>query len=139
MNDTTVVYSNYNDSTEAHVIKTRLAGAGFACFLVDENVASINQLYNQAIGGVKLIVFEKDVDEINKLLGENNNLENIILYAGIEHGVANEESNVCPKCGTQYSYQMQSRNNKFSLFGFFNFRLARTEKKKCVHCGYEFV
>ena len=47
---------------EAHRIKVQLDEAGFACFLADENVANLQ--YNQAIGGIKLIVFEKDVKEI---------------------------------------------------------------------------
>lgn len=72
MNDRTVVYSTYYNPMEANIIKAKLEDSGFACFLADENVATLNPLYNQAIGGVKLIVFERDVAAINALLAEDH-------------------------------------------------------------------
>lgn len=43
----------------------------FTAFLTDENIATIQPLYNQAIDGVKLNVFEKDISQINGLLAED--------------------------------------------------------------------
>jgi hypothetical protein len=43
---------------EANIVKAKLEDSGFACFLADENVATLNPLYNQAIGGVKLTLKE---------------------------------------------------------------------------------
>lgn len=57
MYDNTIVYSTYYNPIEANIIRARLQDAGIDCFLADENVATLNPFYNQAIGGVKLIVF----------------------------------------------------------------------------------
>ncbi len=123
---------------EANIIRAKLEDSGFACFLADENVATINPLYNQAIGGVKLIVFERDVEEINKLLIEDNELESIVTDDQIVDRPNLEERLKCPKCGSKNLNQSETRNNKFNLFGIFNYRLPTSEIVKCIDCGHEF-
>ena len=123
MNDKTIVYSTYYNPMEANIIRAKLEDSGFACFLADENVATINPLYNQAIGGVKLIVFERDVEEINKLLSEENDLEGIVIDDQVKEKPLAEELLICPKCGSENLYRLQTRNNKFNLFGIFNNKL----------------
>lgn len=72
MEDKIIVYSTYYNPIEANIVKGRLEDSGIPCFLTDENMATIQPLYNQAIGGVKLNVFEKDVEQINLLLAEDH-------------------------------------------------------------------
>ncbi|WP_316851087.1 putative signal transducing protein [Pedobacter agri] len=139
MNDKTIVYSTYYNPMEANIIRAKLEDSGFACFLADENVATINPLYNQAIGGVKLIVFERDVEEINKLLSEENDLEGIVIDDQVKEKPLAEELLICPKCGSENLYRLQTRNNKFNLFGIFNYRLEKNESIKCIDCGYEYM
>ena len=70
MEDKIIVYSTYYNPIEANIIKARLEDSDIPCFLTDENMVTSYGLYNQAIGGVKLNVFEKDVERINALLAE---------------------------------------------------------------------
>jgi len=127
---------------EANIIRAKLEDSGFACFLADENVATLNPFYNQAIGGVKLIVFEHDVEAINELLKEDLTLVDEADASGL---VGNDEGIVCEKCGSHHvSYGMATQKKhswwviaiSFLLGGVYPFK-----GNKCYHCydyGYEF-
>ena len=53
---------------EAHLAKAKLLSEGIECFVADDNLVSINPFYANAIGGVKLKVWEGDVKEALELL-----------------------------------------------------------------------
>lgn len=144
MNDRTVVYSTYYNPMEANIIKAKLEDSGFACFLADENVATLNPLYNQAIGGVKLIVFERDVEAINTLLAEDNSLAFESSDEIVYEEELGEDKTVCEKCGsTNVGYGMAT-DKKYSIWATILAFLTLTtpiKAKKCHHCydcGYEF-
>jgi len=142
MNDRTMVYSTFYNPIEANIIKARLEDSGFACFLADENVATLNPLYNQAIGGVKLIVFERDVEEINALLAEENVLE--VEDTSRENEVNTSETTLCEKCGSSNVGFGMATQNKFTLWSKILAFLTATYPvgaNKCYHCytcGHEF-
>ncbi|TCD10214.1 DUF2007 domain-containing protein [Pedobacter frigidisoli] len=142
MNDRTIVYSTYYNAMEANIIRAKLEDSGFSCFLADENVATINPLYNQAIGGIKLIVFERDVENINQLLVEDNSTNLDLETENFPD--ANDGSNVCEKCGsTNVSYGTATKE-KYGLFAnmlsFITFSPPVVAKKcfHCYDCGHEF-
>ncbi|WP_316812967.1 DUF2007 domain-containing protein [Pedobacter heparinus] len=65
--DKIIVFETFYDPIAAHMVKSRLLDAGIQCFLADENMGS--QIgYNQAIGGVKLNLFERDVEAAKAIL-----------------------------------------------------------------------
>jgi hypothetical protein len=67
--DKIIVFETFYNPIEANIVKTRLIDAGIQCFLSDENIGG--QLgYNQAIGGVKLHLFEKDAEIARSILSE---------------------------------------------------------------------
>ncbi|ARS41153.1 hypothetical protein CA265_16420 [Sphingobacteriaceae bacterium GW460-11-11-14-LB5] len=144
MNDRTVVYSTYYNPMEANIIKAKLEDSGFACFLADENVATLNPLYNQAIGGVKLIVFERDVAAINALLAEDHSLGFDSSEDIIDEDEPGDNKTVCEKCGsTNVGYGMAT-DKKYSIWATVLAFLTLTtpiKANKCHHCydcGYEF-
>ncbi|TBO40942.1 putative signal transducing protein [Pedobacter kyonggii] len=144
MNDRTVVYSTYYNPMEANIIKAKLGDSGFACFLADENVATLNPLYNQAIGGVKLIVFERDVEAINTLLAEDNSLAFESSDGIVDEEESVEDKTVCEKCGsTNVGYGIAT-DKKYSIWATVLAFLTLTtpiKANKCHHCydcGYEF-
>ena len=51
-------FSNYID---AHILFGRLSEAGINCWLKDENLVTINPLWANAAGGIKLMVAENQV------------------------------------------------------------------------------
>nr|WP_276901526.1 DUF2007 domain-containing protein [Pedobacter kyonggii] len=144
MNDRTVVYSTYYNPMEANIIKAKLGDSGFDCFLADENVATLNPLYNQAIGGVKLIVFERDVEAINTLLAEDNSLAFESSDGIVDEEESVEDKTVCEKCGsTNVGYGIAT-DKKYSIWATVLAFLTLTtpiKANKCHHCydcGYEF-
>ena len=142
MNDRTVVYSTYYNPIEANIIKARLEDSDFACFLADENVSTIQPLYNQAIGGVKLIVFERDVDAINQLLAEDNTIDDQGQFEPEEQAL-NEEM-VCEKCNSTNVGYGQATQDRFSLwatilsFITFTYPVKAEKCYHCYNCGNEF-
>ena len=67
-----VVFSSYGTVTEANLIKTKLDAYGIPCFLSGENFNSLYPFRNEIFSGVRLHVFEQDVDQINQILFEEN-------------------------------------------------------------------
>jgi len=144
MNDRTIVYSTYYNPIEANIIKARLEDSGFACFLADENVSTIQPLYNQAIGGVKLIVFERDVEAINALLAEDNS-ETVDEYTHEDSDIEEEVNPVvCINCGSKNVGHGMATDKKHSVWATILAFLTLTtpiQANKCYHCydcGHEF-
>ena len=142
MNDKTVVYKTFYNPIEGNIVKARLEDSGFSCFLADENVSTIYPLYNQAIGGIKLIVFEDDVDQINQLLAEDNSA---LVHDGEEPQHQQEEKILCEVCGSDNVGYGMATKKKFSwwviLISFFVAVYPPFKGNKCYHCyncGHEF-
>jgi hypothetical protein len=141
MDDKIVVYRTFYNPIEANIVKAKLEDAHISCFLTDEHVATIQPLFNQAIGGVKLNVFEKDIIAINELLLEDEELLEVPELEGDEL----QNTVVCEKCGsTNVGYGMATKN-KYSwwvalvslLMSVYPFKA-----NKCYHCykcGHEFA
>ncbi len=63
--ETAEVVGTFNDTVEAGVAQNKLKEAGIASFVHDENVLGMSPL-----GGVKLKVFSKDLEQAKKMLQE---------------------------------------------------------------------
>ena len=68
--DRPVVLRRYRDMPAAFVEKSVLEAAGVECFLQDDNVVRMDWLWSNALGGIKLIVREKDAEEAEKILNQ---------------------------------------------------------------------
>lgn len=66
-----VVLRRYRDMPQAFVEKSVLDDAGIECFLQDDNVVRMDWLWSNAMGGIKLLVREKDAEEALKLLSQS--------------------------------------------------------------------
>lgn len=66
-----VVLRRYRDMPQAFVEKSVLEDAGIECFLQDDNVVRMDWLWSNAMGGIKLLVREKDAEEALKLLSQS--------------------------------------------------------------------
>jgi len=139
MDDKIIVYRTFYNPIEANIIKAKLEDSEIPCFLTDENVATIQPLFNQAIGGVKLNVFEKDVAQINELLVDDLELEVPELDAEQDEAVVQ-----CEECGsTNVSYGIATKNKHSWGVAVLSILLMVYPFKvnKCYHCykcGHEF-
>ncbi|MGE5393180.1 MAG: DUF2007 domain-containing protein [Candidatus Saccharibacteria bacterium] len=137
-NDRIVVYQTFSDPVNAHIVKGLLDSNGINCFISDENIVSVNPLYSQAVGGVKLNVFERDIPRINSLLN-----------AGItsEETEATDKTNssiVCPNCNSHNVAYGGSVKQKFGLwnmilpFLLMVYPFTMRKAYHCFNCDHEF-
>jgi hypothetical protein len=67
-----VILRKYRDMPAAFVEKSVLEEAGIECFLQDDNVVRMDWLWSNAMGGIKLIVREKDAEDAEKILSQGS-------------------------------------------------------------------
>jgi hypothetical protein len=142
--DKIVVYQTFIDPNNAHIIKGLLGSYGIECFLSDENMVTLNAMYSSAVGGVKLNVFEKDIDRISAILeSENATPENATENDSEESKIA------CPKCHSTNVAFGGSIKRKFGLSTALLFSLITSfflmaypfnmrKVHHCFDCGHEF-
>jgi len=79
---------------DATIAKSVLESAGIDCLLADDNLVRLDWFYSNLIGGIKLLVPEKDVEVATNLLDEGSpdkfNVE----------GVGEYEQPRCPSCNS---------------------------------------
>jgi len=95
--DNIITFRSYYDPMLAHIVRTRLEANGIPCFIADENAIGANPLYNQAVGGVKLKIFERDVARCQEILDTEGDLHEQ------DHIEIDNETNtyvVCPYCSS---------------------------------------
>jgi len=65
-----VTVFTFNFAYEAYIVRGRLESEGIECFLQDEYYLQLNPFATSAIGGVKLQVWEKDLNRTIEILKE---------------------------------------------------------------------
>jgi len=90
MEDKIVTFETYNDPMLAEIIKGRLEANGIDCYIADNNTIGMNPLYTQALGGVKLKIFEHDFKVCQLILAQD---EDLALDEIIDN-----ETTPCPYC-----------------------------------------
>lgn len=85
----------FDNSIEAHLLKTRLESEGINCYLLDDNMVSLNPLYNISVGGIKLRINKNDFEEALAIVREIESTP-----------VTDERNNVvkCPNCNSTQLY-----------------------------------
>jgi len=68
MNERLVTIGSYTHATDAHIARTKLEFEGIRAILLDEAMVTMNWFYSNALGGVKVQVFESDAEMARKVL-----------------------------------------------------------------------
>lgn len=138
MEDKIVTLEAYYDPMLAEITLARLQANGISCFLADTNILDANPFYNQAVGGIKLKVFEHDVERCRAILAEDADLE-LTDEEVAEHDVT------CPHChsgNVRYGTSTKTPGNWFSgILSFLavGFPFAAANKAwHCFNCGEDF-
>ncbi|MEX1191165.1 MAG: DUF2007 domain-containing protein [Brumimicrobium sp.] len=63
-----VTVKTFDNNMDAQMLKSRIESEGIKCFLFDEETVTINPLFAQAIGGIKLKVLQEDVPKVREIL-----------------------------------------------------------------------
>lgn len=141
--DKIVVFETFYNPIEANIVKTRLLDSGIQCFLSDEHTITINPLYTQALGGVKLHLFEGDVEFARSVLRE----EQVEIFEGVADEAVSSDgqsAEICPRCGSNNVGYVQATKKRFgiltvivSLF-FMVYPFSAKKTHHCFNCGNEF-
>lgn len=69
-NDKIVVFDSYDTVVAANLAKTKLDAYGIPCFLTDENFVALYPIRNDVFPGVRLHIFEQDLQQAKEVLNE---------------------------------------------------------------------
>lgn len=133
--DKIIVFEVFYNPIEANIVKSRLMDSGIQCFLSDENTVTINPLYTQALGGVKLHLFERDADLARNILNET---------FPISETSEEEGEYVCPQCGSRHVGYVQATKKRFSVLtmvvsiALFVYPFHVKKVYHCFDCLYEY-
>jgi len=95
--DKIITFESYYDPMLAHIVRTRLEANGISCFIADENTLGANAFYNPAVGGVKLKIFERDLERCREILATEGDLHEQDHFE-IDNGTNTYV--VCPYCAS---------------------------------------
>ena len=123
-----VTIRTFDNYFSANLLLTRLRDSGLECYLKDEYTVTIDPLLSNAIGGIKLVVKEKDLAFANELLRE------------FERGY--QEAVTCPNCGSHDITILPKQDAKnmataIATWLFSSYALSAENVYKCNICGHE--
>lgn len=114
MRDDFTVLAVFEYSTEAQILKSKLASENIRVMLMDEKTIDSDPLISQAIGGVKLLVHNNDLEKAT------------IIYNKVRTYEKDKNGNSinCPKCDSTKILvaDAQRKNIFYMLFPFFESR-----------------
>lgn len=128
-----VMIRRFRDLPEATVAKSVLESAGVECMLADDNLVRLDWFYSNLIGGIKLLVPEKDAEAATKLLDESTPEKFDV------EGIGEYEQPHCPDCGSMdISLDGLNKPLTFGAMYFTSLPIPVTTKGwKCHSCGHQ--
>jgi hypothetical protein len=63
--------ASFNLPMDAYLLRARLEGSGIASYIRDENLVTLDWLYSNAVGGVKVDVMDEDYEQALELMGSD--------------------------------------------------------------------
>jgi len=126
-----VTVATFSRAMGAYLSKARLESEGIECFVVDEFTVTMNWLFSNAIGGVKLNVKESEAQRAAEILRQEP-----ISTDSTEIG---EDGLRCPKCDSpDVYYEKYSRRIFFASWLLLDVPFPFLKRKwRCRECGYE--
>lgn len=125
-----VCVQTFSDYVEAHIVMGALQNEGIKCWLKDENIVTINPLFTNAVGGIKLMVAEDQQQDARKILQQLDEEK--------------KKKYTCTHCGSsniQFITSNRKPVNWFSkIAGLFllNHPIGAKQIWHCFDCGGEF-
>jgi len=65
-----ILLQSFDSYIEAHILLGRLQEEGITCWLKDENTVTINPIWSNAVGGIKLMVADDQIEKATDLLSQ---------------------------------------------------------------------
>lgn len=129
-----VFLEQYTLAVQAELARSFLSNHGVESFIRNEHIVSINQLYSNAVGGVRLYVLESDFEKAKNLLSE----------VELGHHQLKEdyiEGEACPQCGVSQTERMEAFDKGWAyLLLYFTgipFLFLNHERYRCLSCKHQ--
>jgi transcription elongation factor Elf1 len=125
-----IIVWSYDNYVPAQIAMGRLQEDGFDCWLKDENTVTMNPIWGNAVGGIKLMVAEDQAQKAYDLLNQ--------LRQDYKKQYA------CPKCNShniEYVSTPRKALNWFTAIGSFfigDYALSVEKVYHCFNCNHEF-
>ncbi len=123
-----VTIRTFDNYFSANILLTKLRDAGIQCYLKDEYTVVMDPLLSNAVGGIKLVINKKDVQEVIELL---------------KHFDEDYRRNaMCPKCGSHNIELVPKRTAANMITAvlswlFSDYAVSAENVYKCSVCGFE--
>ncbi len=126
----------FENSVEAHLLKSKLESEDIPCFLFDENISTVMPLYSLATGGIKL-----------KVRQEHFEIAEGITQAYLSQPLIDENEEIlkCPRCkSSNLYYGFKSFKGLAGIvsiaisFLMMIYPVHLNTVKRCKDCGTEF-
>lgn len=121
-----ITLAQFSKPEEAHLLRLRLEAGGIPAFVQDENVVNLNWLLSNAIGGVRVQIFESDLDAAKEILAEPA-LDEVPTRVD------------CPRCGSdKTSVDEFPRKLAFLSLIVLGFPILFSGRRwSCTECGHK--
>jgi Putative prokaryotic signal transducing protein len=139
--DDIITFETYYDPMLAQIIRGKLEANGIHCFIADDGMIGVNPLYNQAIGGVKIKIFERDLEKCRAIVAEDYSL---VTEEETISDAEDDAVTICPYCGSNNVRYGPATKKKFSWYSiiisflFFIYPLPDRNAWHCFSCGKDF-
>jgi len=132
-NETLVTIARFNRDSQAHIVRALLISHDIETFVADEHLISVNWLYANAIGGVKVQVKTSEVQKAREILAQKPDLQ---FREVIDKVNTNQ---LCPKCHhDNIVYEKYNRKVYFLSWLLLGIPLPFLKKTwKCQDCNHQ--
>lgn len=128
MPDQLVTIGSYSTPYEANLVRGELEAFEIDATLADENAISLNWLWSNALGGVKVQVPESKVTEALGVLGTERSDE--------PDGRDVPQTTLCPSCGSSNTHYFLDKRGSFLTWLLLGIPvMPAVSKKECADCG----
>lgn len=137
MDEKIITFESYSDPMLAEIIKARLEANEIECYIADGNTIGANPLLNNALGGVKIKIFARDLEKCRHILTETEELQTEELPDG-------ESEETCPYChstNVRYGTATTRPTNWLGAvvsFLFMAYPVIARKAWHCFNCGKDF-
>lgn len=125
-----IIVNSYNNYIEAHIARGVLEEQGIRCWLKDENTLTIDPILTNAVGGIKVMVANKDAQMALEIFNQLRKEQKLAI--------------TCPACGSNnielVSTPRKALNWLSAILTFFlgNYSMAIEKVNHCFACKHEF-
>ncbi|VAW39004.1 hypothetical protein MNBD_DELTA02-212 [hydrothermal vent metagenome] len=130
MQDELKTVASFSTAVEAHLLAATLEAAGIEAVICDEHTVTMNWLYSNLIGGVRVKVRETDLEDAQRILKTEStppsSAEDIPSTLPM-----------CPACGSDDIEFSTDKRGAFVSWLLLGFPIIAPKKElKCKKCGH---